>query len=131
MKKFIYIIVLIFVSENLLGQDWSQQNWTLLGQVQVYYGSLTKYRSHGEDSYNVHSEMAFLYCSFDGEKMNYKIFVSVDDKSYDVRINTSYTGATVRWSNKGKYITNLPSLSEMYSHKAGPYFFNVDAVRMK
>ena len=127
MKKTIFILLFFFVSfTNMMGQTQTTPNWKLLGKVQAYYGSLTKYRSQGEDSYSSSSETAFLYSSFDGEKMKYKIFVSVDDRSYDVLINPSYTGAKVQWNRNSKYITYLPSLSEMYPQKAGPYYLNVD-----
>lgn len=129
MKKTLNLIILfLFSSIAMMGQNQDSQNWQLLGKVTVYYGSLQKYHSHGEDSYTMSSETAFLYSSFNGDKMNYKIFVSADDKSYDVKLNSSYTGATVKWSRNGKDITYLPSLSEMYPHRAGPYYFNVDYV---
>lgn len=130
MKKSFCIILFLIVATatNMMGQNQNSQNWQLLGKVTVYYGSIKKYHSHGEDSYSMSSETAFLYSSFDGNKMNYKIFVSADDKSYEVKLNSSYTGAKIEWNRNGKYITYLPSLSEMYPHRAGPYYFNVDYV---
>lgn len=122
MKKTVLLTILLFATASFMhGQTQNQQQWELLGKVDAYYGSLTKSRSHGEDSYSSQSVTGFLYASFNGDRMIYKLFVSVDDKSYDVLVNHSYTGAQVRWSRNGKDIVYLPSLSEMYTHYAGPY----------
>ena len=129
MKKSFYIILFLFATAtNVMGQNQNTQNWQLLGKVEAYYGGIKTYSDHKEDSYNISSETAFLYTSFDGEKMIYKIFVSSDDKSYDVKLNPQYTGAKVQWNRNGTRITYLPSLSEMYTHKAGPYYLNVTHV---
>ena len=132
MKKSALITILIFATTSFMhGQTQNQQKWELLGKVTAYYGSLTKYRSHGEDTYSSKCVTGFLYSSFNGDRMTYRLYVSVDDKSYEVHVNPSYTGAHVKWSRNWKDIVYLPSLSEMYTHYAGHYYFDVDCVQME
>lgn len=104
-----------------------QIDWQLMGKVRVVYDMRTT-RSGGEDDVIYDDETAFLYSAFDGEKTKYKITIPKYGSQYDVYENGSYNGAKVQWDRHGKRIWHLPSLSEMYTHRAGQYYFNVDAV---
>ena len=109
------------------GTNRGPQNWQLLGKVDAVYG-MKIYRV-GEDSYSFESKKAFLYSAFDGERMVYKLFIPIDEVSYTVTKNSSYTGAQVRWTSSGRTIISTPSYKEMFTHKAGPYYLNVENVR--
>lgn len=109
------------------GNSKVPQNWQLLGKVDAVYGM--KIHRVGEDDYTFESKKAFLYSAFDGERMVYKIFIPIDEVSYTVTKNYSYTGAKVRWSSSGRTILSAPSYKEMFTHKAGPYYLNVENVR--
>ena len=104
-----------------------QIDWQLMGKVRAVYDMRTT-RSGGEDDVVYDEEIAFLYSAFDGEKMKYKITIPKYGSQYDVYENGSYNGAKVQWDRHGKRVWYLPSLSEMYTHRAGQYYFNVDAV---
>ena len=73
--------------------------------------------------------MRILYAAFDGDNMKYKITIPRTGGQYDVHENGSYTGAKIQWDSHGKHIRYLPSLSQMFTHRAGSYYLNVDAVR--
>ena len=104
-----------------------QIDWQLLGKVKVYNGIRTR-RYSGEDDVVYDEEIAFLYSFFDGDTMNYKISIPKYGQQYDVYKNYSYNGAEVQWDRHGKRVWLLPSLSEMYTHSAGGYYFNIDDV---
>lgn len=105
-----------------------QVDWQLMGKVRVVSGMRTT-RSHGEEDVIYEEETAFLYSAFDGEKTKYKITIPKYGSQYDVYENGSYNGAEVHWDSHGKHIRYLPSLSQMFTHYAGSYYLNVDAVR--
>lgn len=101
--------------------------WKLMGKVRVT--SDIRITDNGKD---VHydQETAFLYSAFDGKKEKYKISIPRTGKEYDVSRNSSYNGASIQWSHNGKYVWSVPSLSEMYTHYAGGYYFNISSVDM-
>ena len=101
-------------------------DWQLLGKVTVYNGEYRRSISHGEEDVTFESETAFLYSAFDGKEMKYKISIPKYGSQYDVHQNSSYNGDKVHWNRSGKRITYLPSVSSMYTHYAGGYYFNVD-----
>ena len=105
-----------------------QVDWQLMGKVRVVSGMRTE-RSGGEEDVIYDEETAFLYSAFDGEKTKYKITVPKYGSQYDVHENSSYNGAKVLWDSHGRYVQYLPSLSEMFTHFAGSYYLNIDAVR--
>ena len=105
-----------------------QVDWQLMGKVRVVSDMRTT-RSHGEEDVIYDEETAFLYSAFDGEKTKYKITIPKYGSQYDVYENGSYNGAEVHWDSHGKHIRYLPSLSQMFTHYAGSYYLNVDAVR--
>lgn len=104
-------------------------DWKLLGKVTVYNGEYRRSISHGEEDVTFESESAFLYSAFDGKEMKYKITIPRYGNQYDVQQNSSYNGDQVHWDRKGKRIRYLPSVSSMYTHYAGGYYFNVDSVK--
>lgn len=103
-------------------------DWQLMGKVRVVY-DIKSSRSHGEDDVIYDEETAFLYSTFDGEKTKYKITIPKYGSQFDVYENGCYNGAEVQWDSHGKHIRYLPSISEMFTHRAGSYYLNVDAVR--
>ena len=102
-------------------------NWELMGKVNAVY-NIRRTRSGGEDDYINEEEKAFLYSAFDGKEIKYKIAIPKTGEQYEVYKNGSYNGAKVQWDRHGKRIWHIPSLSEMYTHRAGSYYFNVDSV---
>ena len=102
-------------------------NWELMGKVNAVY-NIRRTRSGGEDDYINEEEKAFLYSAFDGKEIKYKITIPKTGEQYEVYKNGSYSGAKVQWDRHGKHIWHMPSLSEMYTHRAGSYYFNVDSV---
>ena len=104
-------------------------DWQLLGKVTVYNGEYRRSISHGEEDVTFESETAFLYSAFDGKEMKYKISIPKYGSQYDVHKNSSYNGDKVHWDRRGKRITYLPSVSSMYTHYAGGYYFNVDSAK--
>lgn len=105
-----------------------QVDWQLIGKVNVVSG-MRRTRSHGEEDVIYEEETAFLYSSFDGEKLKYKITIPKYGTQLDVHKNDNYSGAQVHWDTHRKHISYLPSLSEQFTHYAGSYYLNVDAVR--
>lgn len=103
-------------------------DWQLMGKVRIVSAQRTT-RSHGEEDVIYDEELAFLYGAFDGDKMKYKITIPRTGGQYDVHENGSYTGAKIQWDTHGRHIRYLPSLSEQFTHYAGSYYLNVDAVR--
>ena len=105
-----------------------QVNWQPLGKVRVVSGMRTT-RSHGEEDVIYDEETGLLFAAFDGDNMKYKITIPRTGGQYDVHENGSYNGAKIQWDSHGKHIRYLPSLSQMFTHRAGSYYLNVDAVR--
>ena len=105
-----------------------QVNWQPLGKVRVV-SDMRTVRSHGEDDVIYDEETGFLYAAFDGDNMKYKITIPRTGAQYDVHENGSYNGAKIQWDSHGRHIRYLPSLSQMFTHRAGSYYLNVDAVR--
>ncbi len=115
-------------SSTPVSSNTKQVDWQLMGKVRVVSDMRTT-RSHGEEDVIYDEETAFLYSTFDGEKTKYKITIPKYGSQYDVYENGSYNGAEVHWDSHGKHIRYLPSLSQMFTHYAGSYYLNVDAVR--
>jgi hypothetical protein len=109
-------------------QQNKEPEWTAMGKVKAVSDIRTR-RNSGEDDVVYDEENAFLYSAFDGKRMKYKLVIARSGEQYDVYQNSSYNGAIIKWSNNGKYVQYLPSLSEMYTHHAGGYYFNVDSTR--
>lgn len=126
-RKYIICILSFFWIFLLHAQKQNSNNWVYMGKVNAVY-EIRKTREKNEDYANKISEKAFLYSSFDGEKMIYKLYLPIAEKTYDVMTSPSYTGEDIKWSHNGKNIIHIPSLYEMYSHYAGPYHFNVTSV---
>lgn len=78
-----------------------------MGKVNAVY-EIRKTREKNEDYANKISEKAFLYSSFDGEKMIYKLYLPVAEKAYDVMTSPSYTGEDIKWSHNGKISFTYP-----------------------
>lgn len=97
-----------------------------MGKVNAVY-EIKTWSGH-EDSYSMLSETGFLYSSFDGEKMVYRLYIPSEEEAYDVVHSSLYSGAQIKWTHNGKHITHVPLLGEMYTHYAGPYYFNVSSV---
>lgn len=129
----IRFFIALFVASCLLctsstAQEKDPKNWTYMGVVYGIY-DIIKTRSKGEDAVMMKGENAFLYSSFDGEKMIYKIYVPTEDRAYKVVKSVNYTGEDIKWSRNDKNIIYIPSLSEMYTHYGGKYHFNVTSAR--
>lgn len=128
LRFFILIFIGLFLYHPSKAQETNSENWVYMGVVYGVYDIL-KSRSKGEDAIMRKGENVFLYSSFDGEKMVYKIFVPVEDRAYEVVISVNYTGEDIKWSRNDKNIIYMPSLSEMYTHYAGKYHFNVTSAK--
>lgn len=116
---------------NVNGPEKKQEKaleWQPMGKVKAVSGMRTR-RSGGEDDVVYDEEDAFLYTAFDGKNMKYKLVIARSGAQYDVYTNGSYNGAKVQWSRNGKYVQYLPSLSAMFTHHAGSYYFNVASAR--
>lgn len=61
-----------------------------------------------------------LYSNFDGENMVYKLYVPADGKAYTAH----RVGNGKSHINYGRGGIHVPSLSQMYTHCAGGYYFN-------
>lgn len=103
-------------------------DWQVMGRVQAVSDIYTR-RYGGEDDVVYEKETAFLLSAFDGDKLKYKLSVSRNGAQYDVYSNGSYNGAKIRWDTHGKHVWSIPSLSQMYTHRAGGYYFNVGDVK--
>lgn len=103
-------------------------DWQVMGRVQAVSDIHTR-RSGGEDDVVYEKETAFLLSAFDGEKLKYKLSVPRNGAQYDVYTNGSYNGARIKWDTHGKHVWSIPSLSQMYTHRAGGYYFNVGDVK--
>lgn len=103
-----------------------QIEWQLMGKVRVV--SDMRITGYNEQEVIYEEETAFLYSAFDGEKTKYKITIPKYGSQYDVYKNGSYNGEKVQWDSHGKRIRHLPSLSQMFTHYAGNYYLNIDAV---
>lgn len=101
--------------------------WRLMGKVTVT--SDIEIRDNGKDIH-YEEETAFLYSASDGKTEKYKITIPRTGIEYDVSRNSSYNGARIQWSSNGKYVRSVPDLSEMYTHHAGGYYFNISSVKM-
>lgn len=103
-------------------------DWQVMGRVQVVSDIYTR-RTGGEDDVVYEKETAFLLSAFDGDKLKYKLSVPRNGAQYDVYTNGSYNSAKIRWDNHGKHVWSIPSLGQMYTHRAGGYYFNVGDVK--
>lgn len=127
---FVTLIVNLLPTSNACAQN-TQTNWTFLGKINAVC-NIEKYWDNGdkEDCYWEDTKMVHLYSSFDGEKMEYKIYVPAKDEVLRVKKSQNYTGATIVWSRNNKHIIKIPPLSEMYTHYAvgfgQTYYFNAD-----
>lgn len=99
--------------------------WQYMGKVRA----VTDLRiiNNGKD-YKETYEYVFVYSSFNGEKMKYRIYVPSIEQSFDVVTSTSYCNASFGMSPSGKYYWSIPPLSHMFTHYAGPYHFNMSSV---
>lgn len=103
LRFFILIFIGLFLYHPSKAQETNSENWVYMGVVYGIY-DIEITRSKGEDAIIEKGESAFLYSSFDGEKMTYKIYVPVEDRAYKVIKSSNYTGDDVRWSRNGKNI---------------------------
>lgn len=103
-------------------------DWQILGKVQAVSDIRTR-RSGGEDDVVYDKETAFLLSAFDGDNLKYKLSIPRSGAKYDVYTNGSYNGAKIRWDNHGKHVWSIPDLSQMYTHRAGGYYFNIADVK--
>lgn len=115
-------------SNSSIVQNEKQTDWQLMGKVYAVYNIRTT-RSGGEDDVIYDEDIVFLYSSFDGNNIKYKITVPKYESQYEVYNNSSYNGSKVQWDRHGKRVWSIPSLSEMFTHRAGKYYFNVDEVK--
>ena len=102
------------------------ENWQYMGKVKAVTD--IRYTSNYKD-YHEDYEYIFLYSTFDGEDMHYKVHDPQTGQTYDVHKSSSYCGAKIKWSPSGNRVEHIPSLSQMYTHWAGPYHFNVGNVQ--
>ena len=127
-RYFILTLIGLFLYFPSKAQETNSENWVYMGIAYGVYDIL-KSRSKGEDAIMRVGEDVFLYSSFDGKKMVYKIFVPTEDKTYDVVKSVNYTGEDIKWSRNDKNVIYIPSLSEMYTHYAGKYHFDVTSAK--
>lgn len=124
-KFILSAVLLITVTTNALSQN-NSGNWQYLGKVTAVTSIKPTYNNKDikEDR-----EVVFVYQTFDGEKVKYRILVPRTECTYDVHKSSSYDGSQVKWSPSGNYVRYIPSLSSMYTHWAGPYHFNISYVK--
>lgn len=104
-----------------------EENWQLLGKVKVY-SNMRIERDGSESDVVFDEEIAFLYSSYNNSKIKYRISIPKYGEQLDVHENDSYNGARVRYTGHGKRVQYMPNISEMFTHYAGKYYFNVDKV---
>ena len=98
-------------------------NWQYMGKVRGVCD--IRIVDNGKDV-REESETLFVYSQFDGQRMIYKAVVSGTEEVYEVHKSSSYDGSYVRW--RGNRVSSVPYLSQMYTHYAGPYYFNVSNI---
>ena len=103
-------------------------DWQILGKVEAVSDIRTR-RLGGEDDVIYEKEAAFLLSAFDGDNLKYKLSIPRSGAKYDVYSNGSYNAAKIRWDNHGKHVWSIPSLGQMYTHRAGGYYFNIGDVK--
>lgn len=117
-------------AKPIVGSGKSETNldWQILGKVEAVSDIRTR-RSGGEDDVIYEKETAFLLSAFDGDDLKYKLSIPRSGAKYDVYSNGSYNSAKIRWDNHGKHVWSIPSLDQMYTHRAGGYYFNIGDVK--
>ena len=91
--------------------------WTFMGKV---FGVTEIKLNDSLDDVTRDGSSGLLYSNFDGENMVYKLYVPADGKAY-----TAYrVGNGKSHINYGRGGIYVPSLSQMYTHCAGGYYFN-------
>lgn len=128
LKNTLLFICFLIFSNSINAQNETKQPWQYMGKV-VGVTEIEVYRDRNEQCLHYKNATVFLYSSFDGNDMSYKIYVPTIGKSYVVHKNNNYNGSQIEWSRNGKRIVSMPSLDNMYTHSAGPYYFNVAEVR--
>lgn len=105
----------------------AEPQWQLLGKVTVY-SNMRKEWDGSESDVVFDEETAFLYTSYSESTIKYRISIPKYGEQYDVHDNDSYTGAKVQYTRNGKRVQYMPNISEMFTHYAGKYYFDVDRV---
>lgn len=98
-------------------------NWQYMGKVRGVCD--IRIVDNGKDV-REESETLFVYSQFDGQRMIYKAVVSGTEEVYEVHKSSSYDGSYVHW--RGNRVSSVPYLGQMYTHYAGPYYFNVSNI---
>lgn len=104
-----------------------EENWQLLGKIKVF-SNMRVQRDGSESDVVFDEEIAFLYSSYSDSKIKYRISIPKTGEQHNVYENDNYNGAKVRYTSNGKRVQYTPSISEMFTHYAGKYYFNVDRV---
>lgn len=137
-KQLYKSLATIVISLLPLSNIWAQgehSNWTFMGKVEAVC-NMERYQNNrdSEDYIKIDKEWGFLYSTFDGEKMAYKIYVPQKDEAFSVKKNIGYTGEKIEWSSDGKRLTKFPGPMHMHTHYAidmktmDGYYFNVTDV---
>lgn len=104
------------------------REWRYMGKIGAVSSMTRTGMYHGEEGDREESEPDFLYARSDGDKGICKIYVPETACSYTVSRNYDYDGISFKRSGNGKRIEKIPSMSSMFTHPAGPYYFNVSSV---
>lgn len=121
MKKFLFLLTFIVGITFSAYADGPE--WQYLGKV-----NLTKPQYNNQ--WQEVSASGLLYGQFDGEKMNFKVYISEENQAYRVVENLRYDKDKVDYETKmdnrhDNWKGPRPSIPERYPQKAGEYYFDV------
>ena len=128
MGKIKVLLLTLFAIIPLYGFSQINSNsWELLGKISLHRPS------YDNEYTEAQTQSAFLYGKYNGNVMVYKIFVTIDNKSYIVSPNPDYNKSKVEYCNErsrtDKYFKGpWPKIKEKYPQKAGRYY--LDAVQV-
>ena len=118
----LWMWIIFTLIPNLSFAQSNNDNWERIGKIFVN-------KPLANHQWESKQELAFLYGQFDGNQMIFKIYVPVDDRSYDVITNQNYNKSLVDYCNERSskddhFKGPWPKIIERYPQKAGPYYLN-------
>lgn len=122
------ILVFAFLLSTCHCAFSQNSNWQYMGKVRGVYSQTTKW-NHGDLDLVEESRIVWIYSQFDGDKMIYKAYVPDTEQSYEVNYCGGNEKVRYRTGTKHDRVQYLPSLSNRFSHSAGPYYFNMSEIR--
>lgn len=119
MKRFFIAILLSVLC--ISGYAQKDSSWQYMGKIWLSY-------ARPDNAYVSDPELGMLYSQFDGENMNYKVYVPAQDCAYQAYRNRSfsleYYEAYLRASQRDHFHGPHLKISEQYPMCAGKYYFD-------